>query len=51
MIQGIIIGVLIIAATVYLIRMMLRSYRANATCESGCGKCAVTDKTPISVSK
>jgi hypothetical protein len=45
MVQGIIIAVLIIVASVYLIRMVLRSFNGNAPCESGCGKCAVTEKT------
>jgi hypothetical protein len=45
MIQGIIIVVLIIAASVYLIRIMLRSFKGNTPCDSGCGKCAAVEKT------
>jgi hypothetical protein len=51
MVQGIIIAVLILAASVYLIRIMLRSFKGNTPCESGCGKCAVGEKIEVPASK
>lgn len=43
MIQQIIIGLIFLAALLYLVRMVINSFRAKDGCSSGCGKCGVVD--------
>ena len=40
MIQQIIIGLLLTAAVVFLLRTVINSFRTGRSCSTGCGKCA-----------
>ena len=40
MIQYIIVGILIIISLIYLGRILFRSFKGQATCETGCAKCS-----------
>ena len=43
MMQHIIIGLIFIAAVIYLGRLVYRSFRSGSACETGCGKCGAVD--------
>jgi hypothetical protein len=41
MIQEILIGLIFIAAVIYIGRLIYRSFIAEEACSTGCGKCSV----------
>ncbi|MBT1698933.1 FeoB-associated Cys-rich membrane protein [Fulvivirgaceae bacterium PWU4] len=43
MMQQIIIGLIFIAAVIYLVRLVYRNFRSGSACETGCGKCGAVD--------
>jgi hypothetical protein len=43
MLQQLLIGLIFIAAILYIGRLIFRSFQASPVCSSGCGKCAVSD--------
>jgi hypothetical protein len=43
MFQSILVGLIFIAAVLYIGRLIFRSFRADSACSSGCGKCAAID--------
>lgn len=47
MIQQIIIIGLFVAASIYISRLLYRSFQAKNACESGCGKCGASDLQKI----
>lgn len=47
MMQHIIIGLIFIAAVIYLGRLVYRSFRSGSACETGCGKCGAVDFTKL----
>jgi len=47
MLQQVIILIVFIGASVYLARLVVRSFNAKNACESGCGKCGAIDLQKI----
>jgi hypothetical protein len=43
MIQSILVGLIFIAALVYVGRLIIKSFQANSGCATGCGKCGAVD--------
>lgn len=43
MIQQILLGLIFLGAVVYLGRLIMRQFRAESGCASGCGKCGALD--------
>lgn len=43
MIQQILLGLVFLGAIVYLGRLIIRQFKAESGCASGCGKCGVLD--------
>lgn len=47
MIQSILVGIIFIAAVVYVGRLVYKSFVAKSGCDSGCGKCGAVDFSKI----
>lgn len=47
MIQQILLGLIFLGAIVYLGRLVIRQFRAESGCASGCGKCGALDLEDI----
>jgi hypothetical protein len=43
MIQSILVGLIFIAALLYVGRLVFRSFQAKSDCATGCGKCGAVD--------
>jgi hypothetical protein len=43
MIQSILVGLIFIAALLYVGRLLYRSFRVQSDCATGCGKCSAVD--------
>jgi len=47
MFQQILIGIIFLAAVVYVMRMIVRSFQAKSGCATNCGKCSTIDVDKI----
>lgn len=47
MIQQILLGLIFLGAVLYLGRLVVRQFRAESGCASGCGKCGALDLEEI----
>jgi hypothetical protein len=43
MFQSILVGLIFLVAVLYVGRLIFRSFRADSSCASGCGKCGAVD--------
>ena len=47
MVQQLILGVIFLAAVLYLGRILVKSFQTKSGCASGCGKCGAVDFAKI----
>ena len=47
MIQQILVGLIFLGALAYVVRLVLKSFQAKSSCDTGCGKCNAVDFAKI----